>query len=62
MIGISVAGGVTHNIGQLMVAMIVVSNTSLMVYAPALLVAGVLAGVLIGILTKDVVGRLPLNL
>lgn len=33
-----------------------------MVYAPALLVAGVLAGVLIGILTKDVVGRLPLNL
>ena len=62
LIGISVAGGVTHNIGQLIVAMIVVSNTSLMVYAPALLVAGVLAGILIGVLTKDVVGRLPLNL
>ena len=60
--GISVAGGVTHNIGQLIVAMIVVSNTSLMVYAPALLVAGVLAGILIGGLTKEVVGRLPLNL
>ena len=58
----SVAGGVTHNIGQLIVAMIVVSNTSLMVYAPALLVAGVLAGILIGVLTKEVVGRLPLNL
>ena len=62
LIGISVAGGVTHNIGQLIVAMIVVSNTSLMVYAPALLVAGVLAGILIGVLTKEVVGRLPLNL
>ena len=62
LIGISVAGGVTHNIGQLFVAMIVVSNTSLMVYAPALLVAGVLAGILIGGLTKEVVGRLPLNL
>ncbi len=49
------AGGVTHNIGQLIVAMIVVSNTSLMVYAPALLVAGVLAGILIGGLTKEVV-------
>ena len=61
-LSLTVTGGVTHNIGQLMVAMIVVSNTSLMVYAPALLVAGVLAGVLIGILTKDVVGRLPLNL
>lgn len=62
LIGISVAGGGTHNIGQLIVAMIVVSNTSLMVYAPALLVAGVLAGILIGVLTKEVVGRLPLNL
>ena len=58
LIGISVAGGVTHNIGQLIVAMIV----SLMVYAPALLVSGVLAGILIGGLTKEVVGRLPLNL
>ena len=46
----------------LVVAMIVVSNTSLMIYAPALLVAGVLAGILIGVLTKEVVGRLPLNL
>ena len=61
LIGISVAGGVTHNIGQLTVAMIVVSNTSLMVYAPALLVAGVLAGVAIGVLVKEVLGRVPLN-
>lgn len=62
LIGISVAGGATYNIGQLIVAMIVVSNTSLMIYAPALLVAGVLAGILIGGLTKEVVGRLPLDL
>lgn len=61
LIGISVAGGVTHNIGQLIVAMIVVSNTSLMVYAPALLVAGVLAGVAIGMLVKEVLGRVPLD-
>ena len=45
----------------LIVAMIVVSNTSLMVYAPALLVAGVLAGVAIGVLVKEVLGRVPLN-
>ena len=61
LIGISVAGGVTHNIGQLIVAMIVVSNTSLIVYAPALLVAGVLAGVAVGVLVKEVLGRVPLN-
>ena len=61
LIGISVAGGVTHNIGQLIVAMIVVSNISLMVDAPALLVAGVLAGSAIGVLVKEVLGRVPLN-
>ena len=61
-LSLSVVGAVFHNIGQLIVAMIVVSNTSLMIYAPALLVAGVLAGILIGVLTKEVVGRLPLNL
>ena len=61
-IGISVAGGVTHNIGQLIVAMIVVSNTSLIVYAPALLIAGVVAGIAVGVLTKEVLGRVPLNL
>ena len=62
LIGISVAGGVTHNIGQLIVAMIVVSNTSLMVYAPALLIAGIVAGIAVGVLTKEVLGRVPLNL
>ena len=62
LIGISVAGGVTHNIGQLIVAMIVVSNTSLIVYAPALLIAGVVAGIAVGVLTKEVLGRVPLNL
>ncbi len=62
LIGISVAGGVTHNIGQLIIAMLVVSNTSLAVYAPALLVAGVLAGIAIGVLVKEVLGRVPFNL
>ena len=62
LIGVSVAGGVSHNIGQLIIAMLIVNNASVFVYAPALLVAGVLAGILIGGLTKEVVGRLPLNL
>ena len=61
-LGISVAGGVSHNIGQLIVAMMVVSNTSLMVYAPALLVSGVVTGLVIGVLTSETVKRLPDNL
>lgn len=55
--GISVAGGVTHNIGQLLVAMAIVENTSLFYYAPALLVSGVITGLLIGWLTNETLKR-----
>lgn len=57
--GISVAGGVTHNIGQLLVAMAIVENFSLLYYAPALLISGVITGLLIGWLTAEVLKRIP---
>ncbi len=56
---ISVAGGVTHNVGQLLVAMVIVENTSLLYYAPALLVSGVITGLLIGWLTDEVQKKSP---
>lgn len=49
-IGVSVAGGITHNIGQIAVASIVLKTESLKYYLPILLVAGTVTGVLIGIL------------
>lgn len=58
MLGISVAGGVSHNIGQLIVAMLIVENTSLIYYAPALLISGIVTGLLIGILTAEVEKRI----
>lgn len=58
-LGISVAGGVSHNIGQLVIAMLIVENTSLLYYAPALLISGVVTGILIGILTREVKKRIP---
>lgn len=60
LIGVSVAGGVSHNIGQLIIAMLIVNNTSVFVYAPALLVAGVVAGVVIGGLTAELCKRVQL--
>ena len=58
LIGISVAGGVSHNIGQLIVAACVVENTVVFFYFPFLLVAGVVAGVLIGTLTQELTKRI----
>ena len=54
LLGISVAGGVSHNIGQLIVAALIVENKSLLYYAPVLIISGVITGVLIGILTGEV--------
>ena len=59
-LGISVAGGVSHNVGQLIVAAIIVENTSLLYYAPALLISGVVTGLLIGMLTREVLRRIRL--
>jgi heptaprenyl diphosphate synthase len=50
-IGVSVAGGVAHNVGQALMAMCVVQTTSIMYYVPVLLIAGVITGAVIGILS-----------
>ena len=57
-IGISIAGGVFHNIGQLFVAMAVVEMFQAAYYVPVLLVAGLLTGCLIGILAQEMLKRL----
>ena len=44
--GVSIAGGVTHNVAQICVAALVVQNRKLFYYLPALLVAGVITGIL----------------
>ena len=50
-IGISMAGGIAHNIGQLAVATLVVENLKLIYYLPALLAAGAVTGFLIGLVS-----------
>lgn len=52
--GVSIAGGVSHNIGQLAVAVLTVQNVRIAFYAPVLLTAGLLTGCLIGMLAYRV--------
>ena len=56
--GISIAGGVFHNIGQLIVAAVVVETFSVTYYFPVLLVAGLLTGLVIGIVAEIMLKRL----
>lgn len=56
--GVSVLGGVFHNVGQLLVAMLVLETSSLVYYGPVLLVSGLVTGLLIGITAQEVMKRI----
>lgn len=57
-ISVSAAGGVFHNLGQLIVAALVVENMNLLYYMSILFFAGLLTGVLIGIVSREILARL----
>ena len=62
-IGVSIAGGVFHNIGQLIAAILVVKTLSIAYYGPVLVIAGLISGALIGIAANEMQKRLSgLNL
>lgn len=55
--GVSVAGGVAHNIGQTLVAMLLLGNKSVF-YFPLLFLTGIIAGIIIGIISAIVLKKL----
>ena len=58
-IGVSVCGGVFHNVGQLLVVMFVLQSVWIVFYLPWLLFAGCLTGTFIGLCAREVGKRLP---
>lgn len=57
-ISVSITGGLAHNIAQLAVAALIVSNYKIFYYIPVLLAAGLLTGLVIGILSQELIIRL----
>lgn len=56
--GVSVAGGVSHNIGQIFVAAFLVENVKIVYYLPVLLLSGLVTGLLIGLVSDETMRRL----
>lgn len=54
-IGISIAGGVTHNLAQIAVAAFVIKTVQIFYYIPVLLISGLACGLVMGILAKIVI-------
>ena len=51
-IGVSVVGAVFHNVGQLLIAIVLVGWRTVALYGPVLIIAGVVMGVVTGIVGK----------
>ncbi|HHT24145.1 MAG TPA: Gx transporter family protein [Clostridiaceae bacterium] len=58
--GISVIGGVTHNLGQILIAVFIVNTPGLLFYFPVLIITGTLAGIAIGLICNLLVNRIQL--
>lgn len=56
--GVSVLGGVSHNVGQIIIAILVVETKSLLYYLPVLIISGTVTGALIGVLASILIRHL----
>ena len=56
-VGISVTGGVMHNIGQIIAAIIIMDTSAIILYLPVLMISGVVTGIVIGIVASIIVKR-----
>jgi len=54
LLSVSVAGGISHNLGQLIIAAILVENYHVFYYMAILFVSGAVTGFLIGIICQEV--------
>lgn len=57
-VGVSMVGGVSHNAGQILVAIAVVENVKVGYYFSILAITGMITGILIGMLGGEMVKRL----
>ena len=59
--GVSVAGGIAHNAGQILVAMFALETARLIYYLPFLMISGTAAGLAVGVIGGALLQRLPKN-
>lgn len=54
---ISISGAIAHNIGQILIAMIIFQTTSLVYYLPVLMISAIVTGTFTGILSKYMINN-----
>ncbi len=57
-LGVSMAGGVAHNLGQIVIAALLIESTKIFYYFPVLLFSGMATGILIGVVAYLLCNRI----
>ena len=60
-IGVSVVGGILHNTGQILVAMLIMDTAQIIYYLPILCISGIAAGAAVGIVSAILIKRVPVG-
>lgn len=56
---VSLSGGIFHNVGQILVAMVVLENAAVLYYLPVLWLSGLAAGIVVGVIGAQLLKKLP---
>lgn len=57
-VGVSVAGGVMHNVGQTIAAVLIMQTLAIAFYLPVLMISGIITGIIIGIVAALIIKRI----
>lgn len=58
---ISVVGGVLHNMAQLLIASFIIGSDILKYYSPILIISGICAGIIIGLVSATLIKRIDIE-
>ncbi len=50
-VGVSISGAISHSIGQIIVAMLFLSNINIIYYLPILLISSIITGIIVGMVS-----------
>lgn len=54
-VGISIIGGVTHNLAQLLISALLLNTPAFLWYSPVLLISGIITGLINGLITTKII-------
>ena len=57
-VGVSIVGSIFHSIGQIIMAYFLLKNINVMYYLPFIIIISIITGVVIGIISKEVINHL----